>query len=70
VNKEAAVYPGIDIDVPTREAQKRTTPEDVRNSVKAAFSADADGVVLSRRYSEMHMANLAAGQAVTEAGIA
>jgi hypothetical protein len=71
VNKEAAVYPGIDIDVPTREAQKRTTPEDVLNSVKAAFSAGADGVVLSRRYSEMHMANLAAaGQAVKEAGIA
>jgi hypothetical protein len=71
VNKEAAVYPGIDIDVPTREAQKRTTPEDVLNTVKAAFSAGADGVVLSRRYSEMHLANLAAaGQAMKEAGIA
>ncbi len=70
VNKEAAVYPGIDIDVPTREAQKRTTPEDVLNSVKAAYSGGADGVVLSRRYSEMHFANLeAAGRAVRESGI-
>jgi hypothetical protein len=70
VNKEAAVYPGIDIDVPTREAQKRTTPEDVFHSVKAAFSAGADGVVLSRRYSEMHFANLeAAGRAMKEASV-
>lgn len=52
VDKEAAVYPGIDIDVPAKEAQKRTTPEDVLKSVKAPLSAGADGVVLSRRYSE------------------
>jgi hypothetical protein len=70
VDKAASVFPGIDIDVPTREAQKRTTPDDVLKSVKAAFSAGADGVVLSRRYSEMHLANLAAaGQAMKEAGV-
>jgi hypothetical protein len=30
VNKEAAVYPGVDIDVPTREGQKRITQRTLR----------------------------------------
>jgi len=52
VNGEIPVYPGIDIDVPTEAGQKQTTPEDVRQAVKAAFVAGAQGVVLSRKYSE------------------
>jgi hypothetical protein len=36
------IYPGIDIDVPTRPNDKRTKPEDVRQSVRAAFDAGAD----------------------------
>jgi hypothetical protein len=43
----------------------------VRDSVKAAFAAGAPGVVLSRKYSEMKLANLAgAGQGLREAGVA
>jgi hypothetical protein len=61
------IYPGIDIDVPTRMTDKRTKPEDVRRSVQAAFSAGANGVVLSREYTEMWLANLtAAGDALRQ----
>jgi hypothetical protein len=70
VGGEIPVYPGIDIDVPTEAAQKQTTPEDVRQAVKAAFAAGAQGVVLSRKYSEMKLANLAgAGAGLREAGV-
>lgn len=58
------IYPGVDIDVPTAPGEKHTTPEDVRASVKAAFSAGANGIVLSREYTEMWLRNLtAAGEA-------
>jgi hypothetical protein len=67
---KAAIYPGIDLDIPTGKGQKQTTPEDVRDAVKAAFRAGADGVILSRKYSEMRLANLAgAGQGLREAGM-
>jgi len=61
------IYPGIDIDVPTKPTDKRTRPDDVRRSVRAAFDAGADGVVLSREYVEMWLANLsAAGETLRE----
>jgi hypothetical protein len=61
------IYPGIDIDVPTRRSDKRTSPDDVRKSVRAALGAGADGVVLSREYVEMWLANLsAAGDTLRE----
>jgi len=64
---QTKIYPGIDIDVPTRRTDKRTSPEDVRQSVRAAFGAGADGVVLSREYVEMWLANLsAAGETLRE----
>jgi hypothetical protein len=70
VHGEVAIYPGIDIDIPTKPNEKHTTPDDVRKSVKAAFDAGAEGVVLSRRYSEMKLANLAgAGQGLKDAGV-
>lgn len=70
LNGEIPVYPGIDIDVPTQPGQKQTTPDDVRQAAKAAIAAGAEGVVLSRRYSEMKLANLAAaGQGLREAGL-
>jgi hypothetical protein len=62
------VYPGLDVGVPCRG--KQVTPEDVRDSVKVAFAAGAQGVVLSRKYSEMKLASLAgAGQGLREAGV-
>lgn len=70
VRGEIPVYPGIDIDIPTQPGHKRTEPDDVRQAVKAAFAGGAAGVVLSRRYSEMKLANLAgAGQGLREAGV-
>ena len=60
VDRQVKIYPGIDIDVPTRPTDKRTKPDDVRRSIHAAFGAGADGVVLAREYVEMWLANMAA----------
>jgi hypothetical protein len=61
------IYPGIDIDIPTAINEKRTQPADVKAAVLAAFRAGAPGVVLSRKYAEMRLENLAgAGQALQE----
>lgn len=63
------IYPGIDIDIPTPPGTKQTQPSDVKAAVLAAFKAGAAGVVLSRKYSEMKLANLAgAGEALREIG--
>lgn len=65
------LIPGIDIDIPTGAEDSRSTPEDVNAAVKQAFRAGAHGVILSRKYSEMRLANLsAAGAAVRELGLA
>ncbi len=67
VEGRVKIYPGIDIDVPTARTDKRTTPDDVRKSVRSALGAGADGVVLSREYVEMWLANLtAAGDTLRE----
>jgi hypothetical protein len=69
VHNEIPIYPGIDIDIPTESREKKTQPSDVKSAVRAAFSAGAAGVVLSRKYSEMRLANLsAAGEAIRELG--
>ncbi len=82
----AAIYPGIDIDIPvglprenlepathvgkanwdtTRGDLTQCTRESVRDAVLGAFDGGAQGVVLSRKYSEMALENLSgAGDAV------
>lgn len=61
------IWPGIDIDIPTAATSKKTTPDDVYLAVKAAFEGGAHGVLLSRKYSEMRLANLGgAGRALRE----
>jgi hypothetical protein len=61
------IYPGIDIDIPTEAGQKKTSPRDVHDATLAALRAGAEGVIFSRKYSEMRLANLSAGgQAVRE----
>lgn len=61
------IYPGIDVDIPTGPDQKQTEPKDVYDAVTASLKAGAQGVVLSRKYSEMKLANLAAaGDAVRD----
>jgi hypothetical protein len=55
------ILPGIDIDIPTGRDQKKTTPQDVYDATTAAFKAGADGVIFSRKYSEMRLDNLSGG---------
>jgi len=58
------ILSGIDIDIATNQGEKKTAPEDVRNAIQSALGAGAAGVILSRKYSEMRLANLrAAGEA-------
>ena len=70
VRGRVRIYPGIDIDIPTGKEEKKTQPSDVRAAVRAAFTAGAPGVILSRKYSEMKLTNLsAAGDALGDLGI-
>jgi hypothetical protein len=67
VSPKVKIWPGIDIDIPTGANEKKTQPDDVYAAVKAAFEGGAHGVLLSRKYSEMKLANLrAAGRAVRD----
>ena len=61
------IWPGIDIDIPTESNHSKCTPQSVKQAVLAAFRAGAPGVILSRKYSEMRLADLSgAGDAVRE----
>jgi hypothetical protein len=61
------VLPGIDIGIPTGRESRRASPEDTYAATRAALQAGAQGVIFSRKYSEMRLANLeAAGNAVRE----
>ena len=61
------IGPGIDTDIPTAAPSTNTTPDDVYLAVRAAFDGGAHGVLLSRKYSEMRLANLGgAGRALRE----
>ncbi|MGI8746218.1 MAG: hypothetical protein ACR2NN_27280 [Bryobacteraceae bacterium] len=63
------LWPGIDIDIPTAASSGKSTPEGTKEAVLAAFRGGADGVLLSRKYSEMRLANLSgAGAAVKQVG--
>jgi len=61
------ILPGIDIGIPTGADSRKASPDDTNAAVAAALKAGAHGVILSRKYSEMRLANLsAAGRAVRE----
>ena len=61
------IWSGLDIDIPTEANHSKCTPESVKAAVRAAFKAGAPGVILSRKYSEMRLANLSgAGDAIRE----
>ena len=64
------LWPGIDIDIPTAAASSKSTPNGTRDAVLAAFHAGADGVILSRKWSEMKSGNLkGAGEAIRQLGL-
>ena len=61
------LWPGIDVDIPTGADSSKCTPEGTKAAIEAAFRGGADGVLLSRKYSEMKLADLrAAGAAIRE----
>lgn len=61
---------GIDGGLPSRWEAGAVPPQRVYEAVHAAFAGDADGVIISRKYSEIMLDNLsAAGRAVAELGI-
>ncbi|HTL59546.1 MAG TPA: hypothetical protein VL361_27995 [Candidatus Limnocylindrales bacterium] len=67
VQGKSKIYPGIDIDIPTGKNSRKASPEDTHAAVSAALKAGADGLILSRKYSEMRLGNLAAaGRAVRD----
>jgi hypothetical protein len=67
VTAKTKIWPGIEIDIPTGEKDKKSTPESVYGAVKATFEGGAHGIILSRKYSEMRLDNLrAAGRAIRE----
>ncbi|HWF48833.1 MAG TPA: hypothetical protein VG168_17630 [Bryobacteraceae bacterium] len=68
---QTKLWPGIDVDVPTAATHSKCTPDGVRDAVLAAFHGGADGIILSRKYSEMKLENLAgAGDALHQLGFA
>jgi hypothetical protein len=68
VQGKCKVLPGIDIGIPTGRNSRKASAEDTYAAVAAALKAGADGLILSRKYSEMQLANLAAaGRAVRDA---
>jgi len=68
VQGKCRILPGIDIGIPTGKNSRKASPEDTYAAVAAALKAGADGLILSRKYSEMQLANLsAAGRAMREA---
>ncbi|MEO8584387.1 MAG: hypothetical protein ABI415_11350, partial [Flavitalea sp.] len=61
------VLPGIDINIPTATGSRKASPKDTYDATMAGMQAGADGVILSRKYSEMMLANLeAAGNAIKD----
>lgn len=63
------IYAGIGFDVPWGSNPMPADPEAVYQSVKKAFEAGGSGVVVSREYEEMRLANLkAVGRAMRELG--
>jgi hypothetical protein len=71
VGTKTLIWPGIDIDIPTGKNQSKSTPQGTKDAVAAALKAGAPGVILSRKYSEMKLANLSgAGDAIKELGLA
>jgi len=61
------ILTGIDINIPIGKASRKASPDDTYAATLAALKAGADGVILSRKYSEMMLGNLeAAGRAIRE----
>lgn len=61
---------GLNTDTSTGDDLTHCTPEGIRDAVVAAFDGGGDGVVLSRKYSEMFLSNLSGvGEALDQLGL-
>ncbi len=70
VQGQCRILPGIDIGIPTGPHSRKASPDDTYAATAAGLRAGADGVLFSRKYSEMRLANLAAaGRAVGSGGL-
>ncbi len=64
------VYPGIGVGVGDGGTSKPITPQEVREGVEAALDGGAQGILISRNYSEANLDGLAAvGQVLRERGL-
>jgi hypothetical protein len=67
VKGKCKVYTGIDMNIPIHKDSRFASADDTYAATMAACNAGADGVILSRKYAEMMLANLeAAGRAVKD----
>jgi len=61
------IWPGIDMGIPIREDYSKVTPQSVKDVTLAAYRGGAQGLVISRKYSETTLENLGAvGEALRE----
>lgn len=62
------IWPGLDVDISNMNVEySHTTPPSIKACTKACFEGGGKGLVISRKYSEMRLANLAAvGDALRE----
>ena len=68
VKGKCKILPGIDIGIPTAKTSRKGSPEDAYAATLAAYKGGSNGVILSRKYSEMDLADLdGAGRAIREA---
>jgi hypothetical protein len=64
-NGKCKVLAGIDIGIPTAKSSRKASAEDTYAATTAALKAGSDGIILSRKYSEMMLTNIdAAGRAM------
>lgn len=67
VNGKCKVLAGIDVGIPTAESSRKASADDTYAATTAALKAGSHGIVLSRKYSEMMLANIdAAGRAIRD----
>ena len=67
VQGKCRILPGIDIGIPVGKNSRKASGEDSYAATRAGLQAGAQGVIFSRKYSEMRLANIeAAGKAVRE----
>ncbi len=61
------ILPGIDVNLPTGRNSRKASEQDTYEATLAAYRGGSDGVILSRKYSEMFTANMrGAGRAIRE----